>query len=81
MTPRLSSNTLLPEGIANILITVPFSEAVARREPEELKARAARGESWAGIMVTASRFSVSNICTSPICPVEKSKFELLTLHL
>lgn len=51
LTPRLNSYSFAPSVTENTLMTVPFSEAVATRKPVGLNARAARGLSWAGIII------------------------------
>ena len=53
LTPRRNSCSLAPSDTLKTLITVPFSDAVAIKVPVELKVMAARGESWAGIIVLA----------------------------
>ncbi len=45
--------------------TLTVAEADANLVPVELKVRAARGESWAGITATAFRFTASNTWISP----------------
>jgi hypothetical protein len=53
LTPRLNSYNFWPSAEENTLMTVPFSEAVAILVLFGLKASAARGLSWAGIIVLA----------------------------
>jgi hypothetical protein len=52
---------ILPRGTNKLTV----AEAEASFVPVELKARAASGESWAGITATAFRFTASNTWTSP----------------
>jgi len=45
--PLLSSYNYSPSSVLNILISVPLTEAVARRVPSEFKVRAPISYSWA----------------------------------
>lgn len=65
LRPRLNSNNFVPSNDENTRITVPRSLAVAISVPEGLKANAANGLSWAGIIVFACKLMASKICTSP----------------
>lgn len=52
-TPLLNSWSRVPSATLNTRITVPFSEAVAILAPDWLKLSAAKGLSWAAIIVLA----------------------------
>lgn len=64
--PRLSSLTSIPVVVSNIRISVPFSEAVARRVPWAFRARQDRAAWWASISTGA--FSVRARSMSWTCP-------------
>lgn len=54
-------------GMENTRITVPLSEAVARRSPLGERDRRAMGVLWAGIMLIGVNARVSKTRTSPVC--------------
>jgi hypothetical protein len=63
--PRRNWKRFSPDGMEKTRITVPFSDAVARRVPSLLRARQPMVDWWAWIVFTASRVVASKIRTSP----------------